>query len=225
MSTVFGTATPQTEQDEFNVLQFIIQQWVMNNVNTAKIVRVVACSNSGGLSRAGTVDVLPLVNGMTAQRNPIPHGTLVKLPYLRMQGGDSAVILDPVVGDVGVAIFSDRDMSALKAALLGGNTAQQNPGSFRSYNWADGLYLGGFLNGTPTRYVQFDDSGNLNLTTPEGKVNANGTTIDADGNIVVKPGATITDGDGTVVETHKHNPGTYVAGSTPVTGKSDVPTS
>lgn len=38
----------------------------------------------------------------------------------------------------------------------------------------------------------------------DGSVNINGTTIDKDGNVKVKPGATITDGQGVVVETHKH---------------------
>jgi hypothetical protein len=198
MSTVFGVAPPQVEHDDFNVLQFVIQQWVMNNVNTVKLVRVVACTNSGGVSPVGTVDVLPLVNQMTAQRNPIPHGTLYKLPYLRMQGGASAIILDPVKDDVGVAIFADRDISSLKKALLAANKAQQNPGSFRAYNWADGLYLGGFLNAAPTQYVQFNGTG----------VTVKAPTIKLDGNVHIT-GTTTGDGDakfqGTDVHTHVHS--------------------
>ena len=47
----------------------------------------------------------------------------------------------------------------------------------------------------------------------DGTVNANGTTIDKNGNIVLKPGATITDGQGVIVETHKHG-GVESGGST-----------
>jgi hypothetical protein len=156
---------------------------------------------------------------MSGNRQATSHGPIYSIPYLRYQGGDTAIILDPVVGDIGLMACASRDISVVKATQ-----AQANPGSLRVFDWADGLYVGGYLNATPTRYIQFDGAGNINMRTPSGLLNFNGTTIDADGNIVVKPGSTITDGQGIVVETHQHNPGTYVAGSTPVTGKSDVPT-
>lgn len=38
----------------------------------------------------------------------------------------------------------------------------------------------------------------------DGTVSINGTTIDKDGNVKVKPGATITNGQGIIVETHRH---------------------
>lgn len=47
----------------------------------------------------------------------------------------------------------------------------------------------------------------------DGSVNANGTVIDKNGNIIMKSGATITDGQGVVVETHKHG-GVESGGST-----------
>lgn len=47
----------------------------------------------------------------------------------------------------------------------------------------------------------------------DGSVNANGTIIDKNGNIVMKSGATITDGNGVVVETHVHG-GVQSGGST-----------
>jgi hypothetical protein len=173
----------------------------------------------------GTVDVQVLINLQSANGVAIQHDIIYGLPYFRMQGGDTAVILDPKPGDIGAAVFCSRDISSVVAANIGTDTALTgNPGSARTFDWSDGLYFGGLLNGVPARFIQFDAAGNINITTPDGKLNLNGTTVDSSGNIVVKPGSTITDGQGIVVETHQHNPGTYVAGSTPVTGKSDVPT-
>ena len=81
--------------------------------------------------------------------------------------------------------FASRDISTVK------NTkAVSNPGSQRTYDWSDGLYLGGFINGAPTQYLQFlggsikakspmfQASGNLSVgsgyngtfTTPTGNV-------------------------------------------------------
>jgi hypothetical protein len=218
MSEVYGQQSVSTADNEFNTLMFVIKM-ALQKVQTATLVQVVSCSNDGGVSPVGVVTVTPMVNQMSGSRQATPHGPIYNLPYCRIQGGANAVIMDPEPGDIGIAVFASRDISAVKAAK-----APANPGSLRMFDWADGLYIGGVLNGTPTCYIQFDD-GNINLVTPAGVVNINGTTVDASGNIVVKSGSTITDGVGIVVETHQHDPGTYVAGSTPVTGKSDVPTS
>lgn len=195
-NTVFGNAPPQVEGDPFNQLDFFIRQWLLANVNTAKLVKVLACTNSGAVARVGTVDVQPLVNQMSSQRNPTPHGKIVKLPYFRVQGGDNALIMDPKVGDVGVAVFCDRDISALKNALLAGISGPQNPGSFAAWDWADGLYLGGFLNGIPTRYIQFDASGNIVLHTA-GDITLDSPLTTATGDLAVEGDATVT-GDSTL---------------------------
>lgn len=146
---VFGQAAPQVEQSDYNTTVFLIQQGILK-VQTMTLVKVLACTNTGALAASGTVDVQPLVNQMTGNRLSIPHKPLYKMPYQRMQGGGGAVILDPVPGDIGLALFASRDISGVKTAK-----GQANPGSFRSYNYADGIYLGGVLNGIPSVYVQF----------------------------------------------------------------------
>src|SRR6185312_7579436 len=65
-----------------------------------------------------------------------------------------AIILDPQVGDIGIAIFADHDISSVAA-----NKAQANPGSWRRFSMADALYVGGLLNGVPGQYVQFSSAG------------------------------------------------------------------
>lgn len=216
---VFGQQAPQTADHDFNTWMFTFRM-AMLNIQTVTLVEVISCTNDGGLSPVGMVTVQPLVNQRTGNGQSVPHGKIYNIPYFRIQGGDTAIILDPVKGNIGLMACASRDISTVKATA-----AQANPGSLRIFDWADGLYIGGFLNGVPTRYIQFDENGNCNIVTPSGVVNLNGTTIDQNGNIVLKPGATITDGQGIVVETHQHDPGTYEADGSPVTGKSDVPTS
>jgi len=148
-----GLLTPPDTWGRFNELSFIIRQWI-NKLQTATLVKVVSCTNEGGLSPVGFVDVLPLVNQIDGQGNATPHATIFGLPYLRMQGGSNAVVMDPKPGDIGVAIFASRDISKVKSTQ-----AQANPGSLRSYDFSDGMYLGGMLNGTPTQYIQFTDAG------------------------------------------------------------------
>ena len=216
---VFGQQGVADTADEFNTWMFMFRL-AMQKIQTVTLVKVLSCTNDGGVSPVGMVSVQPLVNQRNGDGSSTPHGPIYNIPYMRYQGGDTAIILDPKAGDIGLMGSASRDISSVKAAQ-----GQANPGSLRMFDWADGLYIGGFLNGTPVRFIQFDDAGNINVTTPAGAVNINGTTIDADGNIVVKSGSTITDGTGVVVETHKHEPGTYNVMGTPVTGKSDVPTS
>jgi len=129
--------------------------------------------DSDGLAPVGSVDVQPLVNQMDGEGNSFPHGTIFNLPYVRMQGGTNAVICDPVVGDNGIAVICDRDISSVKA-----NKKQANPGSRRRFGLADGIYIGGLLNGTPEQYVRFttdgmsivDKSGNKYETSSSGIV-------------------------------------------------------
>ena len=134
----------------------MIQQ-MLSKVQTATIVQVTACSNDGGVSPVGTVDVQILVNQMgslAGQMVGVPHVTMLGLPYLRIQGGENAIIIDPQVGDIGIAVFASRDITNVKSTK-----AQANPGSFRMHDFADGMYLGGLLNGTPTQFIQFSSSG------------------------------------------------------------------
>jgi hypothetical protein len=139
--------------DEFPRMAFVVQQ-AISKLQTATLVRVESCTNGGDLSPVGFVDVTPLVNQLDGQGNPTPHVTIHNLPYFRLQGGANGVIIDPQKGDIGMAAFASRDISKVKSTKR-----QSNPGSFRQYNFADGMYLGGMLNGTPTQYVQFSPDG------------------------------------------------------------------
>ena len=152
-SNPWGMLAPSSLWGRYNNLRFMIQQ-MLANVQTASIVQIVSCSNDGGVSPVGTVDVKILVNQIDGQGHPTPHVEMYGLPYLRVQGGTNAVIMDPQAGDIGIAVFASRDITNVKSTK-----AQANPGSFRTHNFADGMYLGGLLNGVPSQYVQFSTSG------------------------------------------------------------------
>lgn len=154
-----GARNAKSSGSELNALTFVINQ-ILNARNSATLVQIKAVTNSGGLSPVGFVDVLPLVNQLDGYGNSMPHGIVRNVPYFRLQGGTDAVIIDPKVGDIGIAVFADRDISAVKASK-----ALANPGSRRRADKADGLYIGGVLNGTPTQYVQFT-AGGINVTSP-----------------------------------------------------------
>lgn len=154
----------QTSADVLNdyaTLRFIVQQ-MLSRVATSTLVRVISCTNDGGVSPWGTVDVQPLMNQIAGDDSAWPHGTLLRVPYCRLQGGTNAIILDPQPGDVGLACFASRDISSLKVqesidAVKAGGTS--NPGSARQFNMSDGLYVGGVLNGVPVQYVAFSTDG------------------------------------------------------------------
>lgn len=154
-----GMLQPFTLWGVYNNLRFAVQQ-AMANVQTATIVKVISCSNDGGVSPVGSVDVQILVNQISGNAVPTPHVTMYGLPYLRIQGGTNAVIMDPQAGDIGIAIFASRDITNVKSTK-----AQANPGSFRTHDFSDGMYLGGLLNGVPAQYIQFDADG-ISIVSP-----------------------------------------------------------
>jgi hypothetical protein len=178
--TTYGQAMPGDANSEFNATSFLIKQLIAR-VHTATVVQVQKVTNSGDVSPVGLVDVLPLVNQIDGFGNATPHVTVYGLPYVRIQGGRNAVIIDPEVGDLGVALFCSRDISAVKSAKK-----QSNPGSRRRYSMSDGIYLGGILNATPEQYVRLFSGGIDIKTSNPVTITASNATLDSAGNLTVK---------------------------------------
>lgn len=148
-----GLINPWSTWAKFGQIDFVVRQ-ILASVQTATLVKVVSCTNSGGLSPFGFVNVVNLVNQVDAAGNSQPHTMSSNLPYIRVQGGSNAIIIDPQPGDLGLVVFASRDISKVNATQ-----AQADPGSARQYDYSDGLYIGGLLNAVPTQYVQFNSSG------------------------------------------------------------------
>lgn len=230
----YGAEDVESKTSEYNALFFLVNQ-ILNGRNSATLVQVKAVTNAGELAAVGYVDVQPLVNQLDGRGVAVPHGVVNSLPYFRMQGGTSAIVLDPVVGDIGIAVFADRDISSVKAT---GKAA--NPGSMRRADMADGLYMGGFLNAIPDQFVRFSASGieiksahaitldaptvtltaatSVTVTTPTFTVNGatqlNGTVTASD--TVTAPtvvGSDDVTGGGKSLKSHTHTGGT-ISGKT-----------
>jgi hypothetical protein len=168
-NVVQGVANYNAGTSPFNSLSFIVQQAIRQQVNTCIICKVLACSD-------GYVDVLPMVTGVSGKGEAIQPTTLYKLPYMRYHAGVAAVILDPVPGDIGLAVFASKDCSNVKA----GTTEPQQPASFRGNSQANGFYIGGFLNQAPSVFVELTQGGAVNITAPGG-VNISGSvTVSGD---------------------------------------------
>lgn len=139
LKPAFGQVSPINTNSPFAVADSHIKQ-VLNGISTIKMVKVVAVTG-GGPSAPCYVDVQPLVNMIDGAGNPTPHGILTNLPVFRLQGGIGAIICDPSVNDIGLIACCDRDSSKVKATKK-----VANPGSRRTLDLADGIYLGGILN-------------------------------------------------------------------------------
>lgn len=145
-------------------------------------VKVLAVANNGGVSPIGTVNVQPLVSGVDGMGNAWPHGTIYNVPYMRIQGGANAVIIDPQVGDIGVATVCDRDISTVK-----GSSAASAPGSNRRHDMSDIVYLMTIIGPAPTQYVQFNASG-IAITSPT-KITLAAPTVEVDAPTIILNGA------------------------------------
>ncbi len=213
-----GFQTPNAAASEFNAIAFIVQS-MMNGMATATLVKVQAVTNSGGVAGSGYVDIQPMVNQVDGAGIAVPHGTIYRCPYMRAQGGTNAIILDPKVGDTGIAVFADRDISSATA-----NKAPSNPGSARRFDMADGLYLYSIVTGTPTNYVRISDAGiditsphEITLTAPTITLTAPTITMNASAGITLNtPTVTAT---GTVVATEVDAPTVTVSTTLTVAGK------
>lgn len=158
-----GWQTPSTASSGKNVTQFQIEQ-ALARVNTASLVSVKKVTTQGQVGPVGFVNVVPMVQLQDGQGNNTPHGNVHNLPFFRLQGGsDKAIIMDPKAGDIGLAIFASRDISAVKK-----NKKTSPAGSFRRFDMADGLYLGSFLANKPTSYIQFADNGDILISPDDG---------------------------------------------------------
>lgn len=196
---ITGSATPSNGTSQYNSDVFTMLQ-LINKICTIKVVQVKAYTPGAGLL-PGTVDVQPAVNQVDGLGNATPHGTINGLPVWMLQGGSSAAIIPPAVGDLGICVFSDRDISSVKSAKK-----IANPGSFRTFDAADGIYLGGILNAAPTQYIQFlAGAAGINIVTPgplkitASTVTHNGVDIGAAHRHPYQPGTGATTDTGTPV--------------------------
>lgn len=195
---------------EVNRMQFIIRT-ALSGVRTSMPVKVVAVTNSGGVSPIGYVDVQPLVNALDGNLQPWQHAVVSNVPYMRIQGGSNGIILDPVVGDIGIATVCDRDITTVKKTGKIGS-----PGSNRKNDMSDMVYLMTIIGVAPTQYVQFSSSG-ITITSPNNvTVNAPTAVINSSSNVTMNTPTLKVSGD--IIDNYNTNTKTMASMRTTYNG-------
>lgn len=148
------TNRPQDGGTDANAQAFMMQQMLMSNAFIT-LAMVDEVSEDGDI-----VSVKPMIDGFTGSGDRIPKTIIYGVPVWRLQRGASAVIMTPVAGDIGLIAICDRDISGVKATR-----ESSLPGSNRTHNYADAIYLGGVLNADPSQYVRFANDG-IDIVSP-----------------------------------------------------------
>lgn len=193
----------QSHGGSLNAIDFVVRR-VMGEKAFTGMVKVMGYSNTGPAAPIGTVTLQPMVHQSDGLGNLVPHGPIYNLPYLRVQAGGNALICDPVAGDIGVAVFCDRDTSAVQAT-----GAPAGPGSNRRNDWQDGIYLGCIKAATPTTYISINQ-GTIAVVSPNAMtISTPNCTLDAAGNLTVTGGVKAGTGgaDSVTLQHHTHSGG------------------
>lgn len=150
--SVVNPATPEQSVGGPREWEFILERLIGKSY-TISLVKVNEVT-PGATGPVGFLSATDLIQQTDGNNDGIANVPMKNMPYFRLQGGSNAIIIDPKPGDIGLAAFARRDISALKQSK-----AEGPPPSLRTHDVSDGLYLGGLLNGAPTQWIQFLDSG------------------------------------------------------------------
>jgi len=206
-----GSVSAGDRGSDFNATSALVRN-MLERVHTMTLCKVVGVE-PGALGPAGYVDLQPLVNQLDGNGNAIAFPVVYRCPYVRLQAGANAISMDPEVGDIGVALFADRDISAVTATR-----GQANPGSRRRFDLADAIYLPAWSGVTPTQYVRFAAAGItikspalVRLEAPTVEIAASSVSISASGAVAISS-ASLTHNGVNIGATHRH-PGVTVGPS------------
>lgn len=180
---------PQDVNCEANINEFIFNT-LMSRHSFVQLV-IVKKVKAGPL-----LDVMPLVSGFSADGSRVDNSTVFNVPVWRLQRGVSAVIMDPIEGDIGLMLCCDRDITKVRD-----EKKESLPASKRVHSKSDGIYLGGVLNAEPSQYVKFANDG-IDIVSPlVVQVNGNAVVVNADEKIslnapIIEANGQLTQGSG-----------------------------
>lgn len=186
----YGFQDPYDTASEFSTFHFVVRQ-ILSNVRTAALMQVTKVTG-GGLMADCYISAKPLVKITDGLNNASSHGIVNNLLVWRPRGGQGAFVCDPVVGDIGLVVVCDRDISAVKST-----GAEAPPGSRRRSDFADGIYLGAMLNTALTAYIQITPTG-MNINDGQGNliemaaagITVTTLTLEVNGDVEVDTAAT-----------------------------------
>lgn len=136
---------------------------LIKDIRTAIPVEVMAVHpGTGSPPSIGTVDIQPLVQTVDGTGKLWNLGVTHNAPFSRIQSGNTAIVVDPSVGDIGLAMACDRD---IKSVIAAGGIA--GPGSARTHDISDLVYLFSIFSAEEiTQYILANASG-ITLLSPQ----------------------------------------------------------
>lgn len=144
-----------------NSMEFFIRSLISQVVSTSLPVVVTAVERKGEEAGAGYVTVKPLLQPRNNSGDGLEVTTIPKLPYFRLQHGKAAIICDPKVGDIGLAVVAKQDISNIN-----GSTTPKVPATYRKFDPSDSFYIGGFWGKAPEVFIHLEDEGTITIKAP-----------------------------------------------------------
>lgn len=144
-----------------NSMEFFIRSLISQVVSTSLPVVVTAVERKGEEAGAGYVTVKPLLQPRNNSGDGLEVTTIPKLPYFRLQHGTAAIICDPKVGDIGLAVVAKHDISNIN-----GSTTPKVPATYRKFDPSDSFYIGGFWGKAPEVFIHLEDEGTIKIKAP-----------------------------------------------------------
>lgn len=144
-----------------NSMEFFIRSLISQVVSTSLPVVVTAVERKGEEAGAGYVTVKPLLQPRNNSGDGLEVTTIPKLPYFRLQHGKAAIICDPKVGDIGLAVVAKHDISNIN-----GSTTPKVPATYRKFDPSDSFYIGGFWGKAPEVFIHLEDEGTIKIKAP-----------------------------------------------------------
>ena len=144
-----------------NSMEFFVRSLISQVVSTSLPVVVTAVERKGEEAGAGYVTVKPLLQPRNNSGDGLEVTTIPKLPYFRLQHGKAAIICDPKVGDIGLAVVAKHDISNIN-----GITTPKVPATYRKFDPSDSFYIGGFWGKAPEVFIHLEDEGTIKIKAP-----------------------------------------------------------
>jgi len=171
--------SPYDQNSEALKIDFITRQLINKNVNTCDWVEVVGVDDNNK-----TVDVSPLVTQLSADKQTLDHSIIYGVTYINAQASKAAVIITPVIGDMGLCVYAQNDVTGVKSSKK-----IAPPTSLRTFDYADGCFIGciSSIAPIPTTFIEVKDdeilltigSSTIKMTSDEITINASSLKINA----------------------------------------------